>query len=196
MTTSSSLRDRSQARTRQSIIDAAYELFDERGFDAVSVSAIAERAEVGRTTFFRYFGDKQEVLFADEERVAELLIAGAAKARSAPTASLAAFYRARSALREVSVHLVAGGERFALRARLVAESPSLRDREERKLLWLTEVLAEALKQGGATAKDATLSAEIAFGVFRAARYNGSVGNGDLVRRLDDAFEWADRVFEP
>jgi hypothetical protein len=37
------------------------------GFDKVSVSDIAERAEVGGTTFFRYFGDKQEVVFAKQQ---------------------------------------------------------------------------------------------------------------------------------
>lgn len=48
------------------IVSAAFQLFAEHGFDNVTVAAIAERAEVGRTTFFRYFGDKQQVLFAEE----------------------------------------------------------------------------------------------------------------------------------
>src|SRR5690625_5790300 len=48
------------------IVSAAFQLFAEHGFENVTVAAIAERAEVGRTTFFRYFGDKQQVLFADE----------------------------------------------------------------------------------------------------------------------------------
>jgi Bacterial regulatory proteins, tetR family len=42
------------------VIQAAQELFLERGFDGVSVGDIAERAEVGRTTFFRHFGDKPD----------------------------------------------------------------------------------------------------------------------------------------
>nr|WP_239001050.1 TetR family transcriptional regulator [Jiangella asiatica] len=60
------LRDRKQQRTREAIIDAAHALFAERGFDNVTVTDIAERAEVGRSTFFRYFGDKQEVVFGDD----------------------------------------------------------------------------------------------------------------------------------
>ncbi|GGC44132.1 TetR/AcrR family transcriptional regulator [Brevibacterium sediminis] len=194
MTTPSSLRARSQSRIRQAIIDAAYDLFAECDFDAVSVSEIAERAAVGRTTFFRYFGDKQEVLFADEGQVAELLVAEASRVGTSPTST--PFHRARCALRAVSVHLVAGGERFALRSRLVAENQSLRDREERKLLWLSGVLAEALKECGATTQEARLSTEIAFGVFRAARYHGSIDSIDLVRRVDDSFEQTIRMFDP
>ena len=62
-----SLTDRKRRRAKEAIRQAALELFSERGFDAVSVTDIAGRAEVGRTTFFRYFGDKQEVLFSEPE---------------------------------------------------------------------------------------------------------------------------------
>lgn len=71
-----SLRDRKRRRAVQAIRKAALELFIERGFDEVSVTDIAQRAEVGRTTFFRYFGDKQEVLFADTEEEAAETVGG------------------------------------------------------------------------------------------------------------------------
>ena len=63
------LRARKQQRAREQIVDAAYELFAERGFAQVTVTDIAERAGVGRTTFFRYFGDKREVVFAGEQEL-------------------------------------------------------------------------------------------------------------------------------
>ena len=69
MTPPLSLVERKQRQARQRIIEAARELFLERGFDGVSVGDIAERAEVGRTTFFRHFGDKQEVVFANEQEL-------------------------------------------------------------------------------------------------------------------------------
>src|ERR1017187_8243194 len=83
MTPPLSLVERKQRQARQRIIDAARELFLERGFDGVSVGDIAERAEVGRTTFFRHFGDKQEVVFANEQELLDTITA-ARQADSTP----------------------------------------------------------------------------------------------------------------
>src|ERR1700689_1521054 len=69
------LVERKQRQARQRIIEAARELFLERGFDGVSVGDIAERAEVGRTTFFRHFGDKQEVVFSNEQDLLDTITA-------------------------------------------------------------------------------------------------------------------------
>jgi AcrR family transcriptional regulator len=81
------LRERKQRRTRQAIKDAAMALFVERGFDAVTVSDIAARAEVGRSTFFRHFADKQEVVFDDDQGM-HLLFADAIGRAAAPLAPL------------------------------------------------------------------------------------------------------------
>lgn len=71
------LVERKQRAARNRIVDAADALFAERGFDAVSVTDIAERAEVGRTTFFRHFGDKTEVVFAKEQAMFDAIASAA-----------------------------------------------------------------------------------------------------------------------
>jgi AcrR family transcriptional regulator len=68
-----SLRDRRTAETRQRILDAAFALFVDQGFDATTIDEIAERADVAPRTFFRYFATKDALLFHEfEQRLAEV----------------------------------------------------------------------------------------------------------------------------
>ena len=52
------------ARTRRRLQGALFDLARERGIDQVSVSDIAERAGVNRTTFYQHYSDR-ETLLAD-----------------------------------------------------------------------------------------------------------------------------------
>ena len=71
-------RGRKLQQTRSSLTRSALDLFREHGFDAVTVSDIADRSDVDPSTFFRHFRSKESVLFTDMdsyvERVRPLLI--------------------------------------------------------------------------------------------------------------------------
>src|ERR1700712_2341763 len=54
---------------------AAMELYLERGFDQTTVAEIADRAGLTARTFFRYFADKREVLFAGAVSLQDQLVA-------------------------------------------------------------------------------------------------------------------------
>jgi AcrR family transcriptional regulator len=58
-------RGRKLQQTRSSLTRAALDLFSERGFDAVTVVDIANRADVDPSTFFRHFRSKESLLFTD-----------------------------------------------------------------------------------------------------------------------------------
>jgi AcrR family transcriptional regulator len=58
-------RDRKRLETRNGLASVALELFAERGFDAVTVNDITERADVDPSTFYRHFGSKEAVIFSD-----------------------------------------------------------------------------------------------------------------------------------
>lgn len=59
------LRERKQLEAKQSIQQAAISLFAANGFASTTVEQIADRARVSPSTFFRYFGSKQDVVMYD-----------------------------------------------------------------------------------------------------------------------------------
>src|SRR3954467_1085210 len=71
----STLRERNRHRTRAEIAEAALGLFEEKGYEAVTVDQIAGVAGVSSATFFRYFKTKEDVLFTHEDEAAEELVA-------------------------------------------------------------------------------------------------------------------------
>ena len=52
-------------RSREKILRAARELFEERGFDKATLRTIAERAGMGASSIYRHFQSKEELLIAE-----------------------------------------------------------------------------------------------------------------------------------
>lgn len=65
--------DRRSQRTRQLISDAFIELLLEKGYEAISISDVIERANVGRSTFYSHFKDKEELFASQLDRLLETL---------------------------------------------------------------------------------------------------------------------------
>ncbi|MFF5114206.1 TetR/AcrR family transcriptional regulator [Streptosporangium sp. NPDC000509] len=68
-------RERKKAATRAAILDAATTLFLQRGFDAVTVREIADKADVSPKTVFTHFPHKEALVFSDEDDRHEHLLA-------------------------------------------------------------------------------------------------------------------------
>src|SRR2546421_12568686 len=77
---------------RERMVVAAVDLFTEQGYDATTVTQIAERAGVTKSTFFRHFSDKRELLVAGQETLSRLLADGIidAPASASPLQAVAA----------------------------------------------------------------------------------------------------------
>src|SRR4051794_32276015 len=61
---------RPRASSRETLAEAACELFLEQGYEATSIAEIATRAGVSRSSFFNYFSSKGDILWAAfDERV-------------------------------------------------------------------------------------------------------------------------------
>lgn len=104
--------------------EAAFTLFVEQGYDATSVDQIAERAGVGRSTFFRTYPTKEAVIFPDHEEVLARI-----EARLAAAAPGQHFLALREAARLVLRHYLDEGDHARARYRLTRSVPALRERE-------------------------------------------------------------------
>ena len=80
------LRERKKLRTRETIVDAAIELFAEQGFDQTTVAEIAAAAEIAPRTFFAYFPSKEDVAFADFPEMYDSIVARLRERRPGETA--------------------------------------------------------------------------------------------------------------
>jgi AcrR family transcriptional regulator len=137
------LRERKKQRTRERIVEAAFALFEERGFDGTTIADIAEAAEIAPRTFFSYFPSKDDVVFHDfEERYA--MVASWLRDREPETNTIDALRAGiAGSMPEVDPgHL----EEKRCRRRLVHESQSLAAHSEHLKGKFGELLAEAVAQ--------------------------------------------------
>jgi AcrR family transcriptional regulator len=73
MTAAAAKIDRRKARTRQLLRDALMALIVEKGYEAISIQDIVDRANVARPTFYLHFKDKEELLFTSLVEIYEEL---------------------------------------------------------------------------------------------------------------------------
>lgn len=184
-----SLVERKQLAARSRIIEAADALFDERGFDRVSVTDIAERAEVGRTTFFRHFGDKTEVVFAKEQAMFDAITDAASEVWS-PRRSVDSLPGAVKALEPLVIELCERATSdlaaYDRHTRLLAAHEELRAREALKHQQISDELATVLLAHDAPPAIATLAAQLALACYASGRILAT-SPGDLATATRAAF---------
>lgn len=134
------LRERKKEQKRDRLRQAAFELFTERGFDDVTVEEIAERAEVSKSTLFRYFETKEDLLLVDARMHRDALM-GALAERPTDEPVLTSL---RAALQSLAADYQSDRARAIERTRIIAGSPALAARSlDRQAAWeggLTEVI--------------------------------------------------------
>ena len=180
-------RDRHRIETRTHLADAAVELFSERGYEATSVDDIADAAGVSLRTFFRYFGGKDDVLFAREMDAGRFLSDLAQVPRDlTPVGAIHRAYVAQPPLSttDTQVHV--------LFHRAVGSSPTLQGRYLAGMQQFREELATALARRDGRRRP-TDTDRLAASVGRRVLDQAYVGwltrgaRGDLRRGVDTAF---------
>jgi AcrR family transcriptional regulator len=139
------------------LVLAALELFAERGYENTTVIDIAQRAGLTKSTFFRHFQDKREVLFGGDT-MGRLLAEAIAAAPATATPLEAVAYALDAAGREAFTP--ARREFSARRRAVIAATPELQEREALKGLGLTASMTDALKRRGVPEVTSCVAAEL------------------------------------
>src|SRR5690348_16372242 len=113
----------SMPSVRERLAGAAFALFDERGYEQTTVDDITERAGLGRTTFFRHYRSKEDVIFPDHDRLLEQIAD-----RLRTSSHGAALVAVSDAVRLVLQHYIGEGDLARRRYALTSTVPALRDR--------------------------------------------------------------------
>ncbi|MYQ30699.1 TetR/AcrR family transcriptional regulator [Streptomyces sp. SID4956] len=114
----------SKPAARMRLAEAAFALFDERGYEQTTVDDIAECAGLGRTTFFRHYRSKEDVIFPDHDRLLDLI-----RERLATSSHSTALVAVSDAVRLVLLHYLDEGDLARRRYALTSKVAALRDRE-------------------------------------------------------------------
>lgn len=156
---------------------AALELYLEHGYNNVTVTQIARRAGLTRRSYFRYFPDKREVLFAGSEHLPQVLVEAILTA--APDA--APFAAVLDALARVGGQIVEHTDGVPERRAVIDASPELQERERTKNAALAEAIRSALVQSGTNAETAGLVTQLATVTFQNAfqRWIGTKGHASF-----------------
>jgi AcrR family transcriptional regulator len=180
------LRERKQQRARDAIVAAAFDLFAEHPYADVTVADIADRAEVGRTTFFRYFGDKQEVVFANESSWLDAVVARVPRG-GRPMSLPRALSLLRGITAEICEQATRDAAHYRRREALMACTPELTDRAARKQRRFAEAMGDALLAQGTAPEVAALAPRVAVACYNAGHAVSGGEPSALGPSVDAAF---------
>lgn len=177
-------REQKKAETRSRILAAAHELFHIHGFDAITLEDVFGAASVSKRTFFRYFPDKESLVFPNRDKRRErfLEILGQSPTHETPFDT---FRRITSMFaQEYEAHR----EQLLAAQALIASSTSLQAREaviDRE--WEAAIVAlfvRRLPPGKASERRAAVLSGAIMGTVRATmRYWYATGGEDDLDHL-------------
>jgi len=154
-----------EPNARERLERAALTLFIENGYDATTVAGIADRAGLTKSTFFRHFADKREVLFFGQDMLAQLF---SDAIRNAPPAATTVDCLA-AALESAAVAFTWDRHDLApQRQAVIAANSELQERQLLKRARFAAAMADALRARGASDVAARLAGEVGVLAFSTA----------------------------
>jgi AcrR family transcriptional regulator len=165
---------------------SAFALFAEQGYHETTVEQIAAGAGLARSTFFRYFRDKREIVFCGLDGLAPAIGASVENAPPEQT-PLEAIETSFADLAATSFP-AERRDLVPLRAAVVAATPELRERELMKRAGIQAAITAALRSRGVGELAAMVAADLASLTFSQtvaawAEPGNTEDFGDIARRV-------------
>ncbi|MER5401301.1 TetR family transcriptional regulator [Streptomyces sp. NPDC059445] len=189
-TTTPGLRMKTRQAVTEALADTALELFDTAGFDKVTVADIVAAAGISQRSFFRYFSNKEDVVFGDRIPTAE-------EVRDELRRHLGvspAWDALRATFQAAAHQMDADSGRWKRATRVICHTPGLRARYlEKHLAWTEAVVPEIASRIDPDRPDAELKAQTmlntALGCFDVAimRWADSGTDQSLAALVDEVF---------
>jgi len=162
------------------------QLFDAQGYAATTVEQIAAAAEISTATFYRYYSDKEDIVFGDDDRALVEEVIAARPPEEPIAASLGALFQ------RLAAELEADKDAVIVRMRLMHGVPGLQDRRAATRQKTADLLARLLAPRARTDPD-NRDLRLAIAVALAAEaetlfyWASTGGRGQLGELLADAF---------
>ncbi|MFD7874600.1 TetR family transcriptional regulator [Streptomyces sp. NPDC059766] len=189
-TTTTGLRMKTRQAVTEALADTALELFDTAGFDQVTVADIVAAAGISQRSFFRYFNNKEDVVFGDRIPTAEevrdelLRHLGASPAWDA----------LRATFRAAAQQMDSDSGHWKRATRVICRTPGLRARYlEKHLAWTEALVPEIASRIDPGRPQAELKAQTmlntALGCFDVAlmRWSDDAADRSLAALVDEVF---------
>ena len=182
------LRSRTRENVRVQIAEVAFNVFAERGFDAVTATEVAEAAGISRASFFRYFESKEDAVFVAQEELGAK-IAGRLRERPAGEDAWSALRQSLDPI--IAVYRESPTQSLA-RLRLTRSTTKLRAHQlERFDQWKQLIGAALAERLGVEEVDVQVEALVAAALAAmgsaSSRWAASDGADDLIELIDEAF---------
>jgi AcrR family transcriptional regulator len=192
------LRERKKERVREQLMEAAFRLFEERGFDATTIDDVVNAVEVSRRTFFRYFKSKEDVLLGWFDRTDEDM----RSALEARPPEEEPFLAMRRALTDVIQRYERNCGRMLALDCLIMATPCVRARKQAMHADWAEQMAATLAKRLGVELDRDLRprlvANVALSILSSAvqtwRANG--GRDSLAKLIEDGFRFVEEGHAP
>jgi AcrR family transcriptional regulator len=182
---------------RDRLAQAAFDLFNECGYEQTTVDDIAERAGLSRATFFRNYRSKEDVIFPDHDRLIEKV-----RDRLRSSSHATALAAVSDAVRLVLLHYLDEGDLARRRYALTSTVPALREREivsvarYQRLFreFITDWMAERTESAALRAE--LMAAAVASAHNHVLRRWLRGDTTDPVREVDEAMRQVISLFTP